>query len=321
MSGHPSGNGNYTGCAYGYGDVAPFTGPRDCPVCNGSGFEGPIETTLPHSEFGDPECCGCLSGVIRGDQADIVCNECGTVLRTVPAANVGQTLTELEITLDVASAMCPHCGLVNLFPGFSKMLAFTCQQCGKAVLQPWDTAYRRPSGLLVQVAPRPRHWQCERYRRKNWRPDGITARENRMPKHRMRGMKQSVPKSVDEYIAAQSEVLRPKLEQVRATIRRAVPEAVEGIGYRMPAYKLYGKPMLYFAGFKEHYSLFAASGTFFAALEDELRGYELRKGTIQFPLTKPVPVKLIDRIAKLRAAGIAATAKKPVLGREKERRK
>ena len=128
--------GTHTGCAYGYGDLAPFTGPRDCPVCNGSGFEGHIETTLPHSDFGDPECCGCLNGVIRGDQADIVCNECGTVLRTVPAANVGQTLTELEITLEVASEMCPHCGSVNLFPGFSKMLAFTCRQCGKAVLRP-----------------------------------------------------------------------------------------------------------------------------------------------------------------------------------------
>ena len=134
--GIPLGDGNYTGCAYGYGDVAPFTGPRDCPVCDGSGFEGPIETTLPHSDFGDPECCGCLNGVIRGEQADIVCNECGTVLRTVPAANVGQTLTELEITLDVASEMCPHCGSVNLFPGFSRMLAFTCRQCGKAVLRP-----------------------------------------------------------------------------------------------------------------------------------------------------------------------------------------
>jgi len=86
--GIPLGDGNYTGCEYGYGDVAPFTGPRDCPVCDGSGFEGPIETTLPHSDFGDPDCCGCLSGVIRGDQADIVCNECGTVLRTVPVANV-----------------------------------------------------------------------------------------------------------------------------------------------------------------------------------------------------------------------------------------
>ncbi len=134
-------------------------------------------------------------------------------------------------------------------------------------------------------------------------------------------MNQSVPKSVDEYIAAQPEVLRPKLEQVRAAITKAVPAAVEGIGYHMPGYKLHGMPMLYFAGFKEHYSLFAASGTFFAGLAHELRGYELRKGTVHFPLTKPVPVKLIARIAKLRAAGIAAAAKRPLLGREKARRK
>jgi uncharacterized protein YdhG (YjbR/CyaY superfamily) len=134
-------------------------------------------------------------------------------------------------------------------------------------------------------------------------------------------MKRSVPKSVDEYLAAQPEAVRPKLEQVRATIRRAVPEAVEGIGYSMPGYKLHGKPMLYFAGFKQHYSLFAASGTFFTELEDELRGYELRKGTVHFPLTKPVPVKLISRIAKLRAAGIAAATKEILPGRKKERRK
>lgn len=124
-------------------------------------------------------------------------------------------------------------------------------------------------------------------------------------------MKQSVPKSVDDYIAAQPDAVRPKLEKVRAAIRRAVPDAVEGIGYRMPGYKLHGKPLLYFAGFQEHYSLFAASGTFLAALKDELTGYELRKGTIHFPLNKPVPVKLISRIAKLRAAGIAAAAEKP----------
>jgi uncharacterized protein YdhG (YjbR/CyaY superfamily) len=123
-------------------------------------------------------------------------------------------------------------------------------------------------------------------------------------------MKRDVPQSVDEYLAAQPDAVRPKLEQVRAAIRKAVPDAVEGIGYRMPGYKLYGKPLLYFAGFKEHYSLFAASGSFFATLADELKGYELRKGTVHFPLTKPVPVKLITRIAKLRAAGIAATSKR-----------
>ena len=128
--------------------------------------------------------------------------------------------------------------------------------------------------------------------------------------------------SVDEYIAGQPEAVRPKLELVRAAIRRAVPEAVEGIGYRMPGYKLHGKPMLYFAGFKGTlFGLpFAASGTFFAALDDELRGYDVRKGTDHFPLTKPVPVKLISRIAKLRAAGIAAATKETLLGREKERR-
>ena len=131
-------------------------------------------------------------------------------------------------------------------------------------------------------------------------------------------MRQTVPKSVDEYISAQSEAMQTMLEQVRAAIKKAVPEAVEGIGYRMPGYKLHGKPMLYFAGFKEHYSLFAASGTFFKALKDELRAYELRKGTVHFPLTEPVPVRLISRIAKLRAAGIAATTKKPLLGRGKE---
>jgi uncharacterized protein YdhG (YjbR/CyaY superfamily) len=121
---------------------------------------------------------------------------------------------------------------------------------------------------------------------------------------------------VDEYIAAQPEAVRPKLEKVRAAIRRAVPEAVESIGYGMPGYKLGGKPMLYFAAFKEHYSLFAASGTFFAAIQDKLRGYELRKGTVHIPLTKPVPLRLIGKIARLRAAGITARPS----GRDKQRR-
>ena len=122
----------------------------------------------------------------------------------------------------------------------------------------------------------------------------------------MGSMKSSVPQSVDEYISAQPAPVRPILEKVRAAIRKAVPEAVEVIGYRMPGYKLNGKAMLYFAAFQEHYSLFAASGSFFATLADELKDYELRKGTVHFPFTKPVPVKLISRIAKLRAAGIAA---------------
>ena len=126
----------------------------------------------------------------------------------------------------------------------------------------------------------------------------------------MAGMQKTVPKSVDEYLAAQPKEVRAKLEQVRSAIRKAVPEAVEGIGYRMPGYKLHGKPMLYFAGFKKHYSLFAASGTFFNTLKDQLRDYEVQKGTVHFSLSKPVPVNLVRRIAKLRAAGIATAAGK-----------
>jgi uncharacterized protein YdhG (YjbR/CyaY superfamily) len=133
-------------------------------------------------------------------------------------------------------------------------------------------------------------------------------------------MQKTAPKSVDEYLAAQPKAVRAKLERVRLAIRKAVPEAVEGIGYRMPGYKLHGKPMLYFAGFKEHYSLFAASGTFFSTLKDQLKDYELRKGTVHFSLTKPVPENLIRRIARLRAAGIAIAVGKrtsPTKGKSK----
>src|SRR5437868_7696886 len=95
------------------------------------GEEQVTGTTLPHSSFGDPDCCGSLNAILRGDQADIVCNECDCVVRTFPSAELRQTVTEMELTLDVSSAVCPHCGAVKLLPGFSKVLAFTCERCGE----------------------------------------------------------------------------------------------------------------------------------------------------------------------------------------------
>jgi hypothetical protein len=68
----------------------------------------------------------------------------------------------------------------------------------------------------------------------------MSGTKQHRPKHRMRRMKQNIPNSVDKYIAAQPDAVRPKLEQVRAAIRRAVPDAVEGIAYRIPGYKLRG---------------------------------------------------------------------------------
>jgi hypothetical protein len=74
-----------------------------------------------------------LNAIIRGDQADIVSNECLSIVRTVPAADLQRTLDEMELSLDVATEICPHCQAANLFPGFSKMLAFTCESCGQVV--------------------------------------------------------------------------------------------------------------------------------------------------------------------------------------------
>jgi ribosomal protein S27E len=95
--------------------------------------EGVTATTLPQSDFGNPDCCGCLNGVITGGRAEIVCNECGAVLRTVPASELQTALDEMESTLDVASAMCPYCRSVNLFPGFSEVVAFTRRDCSRGV--------------------------------------------------------------------------------------------------------------------------------------------------------------------------------------------
>lgn len=92
-----------------------------------------IGTTLPHADFGDPDCCGCLNAVVRGDQADIVCNECGAVIRTVPAAALQQTLTEMELTLDICTEMCPHCGKVSVISGYSRIDVYTCPECGEPV--------------------------------------------------------------------------------------------------------------------------------------------------------------------------------------------
>ena len=115
----------------------------------------------------------------------------------------------------------------------------------------------------------------------------------------------AVFKSVDEYIAAQPAVVQRILQRVRATIRRAVPEAQETISYNMPTYRLSGDRLLYFAVWKQHYAIYAATAQVLAAFREELRPYEIDKGTIRFPLSAPVPVKLIGRIARFRAKEIA----------------
>ena len=117
-------------------------------------------------------------------------------------------------------------------------------------------------------------------------------------------------KSVDEYIDAQPADARPVLKQVRETIRRVLPGAEEIISYQIPAYKLHGDRVIYFAGWKRHYSLYPVAGELAAALKGELAPYEVNnKGTIRFPLSEPVPTKLIERIVKFRRRGAAQQAR------------
>jgi uncharacterized protein YdhG (YjbR/CyaY superfamily) len=118
-------------------------------------------------------------------------------------------------------------------------------------------------------------------------------------------------KSVDEYIACQPEGAQGVLTRVRSTIRKAVPEAGDVISYLMPAYTLAGSPVLYFAGWKHHYSLYPATATLVAAYREELANYVVSKGTIRLPLSEPVPVRLIERIAKFRAKETMARAVSP----------
>jgi uncharacterized protein YdhG (YjbR/CyaY superfamily) len=116
-------------------------------------------------------------------------------------------------------------------------------------------------------------------------------------------------KSVDEYIASQPEAVQDILGRVRSAIRKAVPGAQEVISYKMPTYTLYGGRLLYFAVWKQHYSIYAATEQVIAAFQGELASYEVDKGTIRFPLSEPVPVKLIGRIAKFRAKEAAVREK------------
>jgi len=101
--GIPLGDGDYTGCAYGDLTWRALTGPRDCPICNGSGFEGVIGTWIPHADFGDPSCPGFLIGLASGDTGHIECNDCDAVVQVLPAADLQKTLDEMESTLNVAT--------------------------------------------------------------------------------------------------------------------------------------------------------------------------------------------------------------------------
>ncbi|MDP8983068.1 MAG: DUF1801 domain-containing protein [Acidobacteriota bacterium] len=109
-------------------------------------------------------------------------------------------------------------------------------------------------------------------------------------------------KGVEQYLAAVPAPARGTLEKVRAMIRSAAPrEATEAISYQMPAFKYKGTLMIYGA-FADHCSLFPMSAALIAEFKDELKGFETAKGTIRFPVDKPLPSALVKKLVKARVA-------------------
>jgi uncharacterized protein YdhG (YjbR/CyaY superfamily) len=123
-------------------------------------------------------------------------------------------------------------------------------------------------------------------------------------------------KSIDHYIAAQPETSQPVLARVRKTIRNAIPKAEETISYQIPTFKLHGRSVISFAGWAQHFALYPGAALI-VALKTELVPYDTSKGTIRFPLFEPIPVKLIERIAKIRANEVAERAKASVDAKKK----
>ena len=109
----------------------------------------------------------------------------------------------------------------------------------------------------------------------------------------------TAPKDIDEYIAGFPNDVQKMLEKIRMTIRKAVPDAEEAISYQIPTFTLKGKYLIYFAAFKKHIGLYPAPRGI-EKFKKELSVYEGGKGTVRFPLDKPIPFGLIERIVKFR---------------------
>ena len=130
------------------------------------------------------------------------------------------------------------------------------------------------------TAPHTQLAQCERY---------FLAVEHRM------NTSAKKRKNVDAFIAARPQDIAEKLQQIRRIIMTTCPEAVESISYGMPAYKLNGKPLVYFSAFPHHIGVYATP-TVHELFAKQLASYKQGKGSVQFPNDKPFPLELVQEM-------------------------
>jgi uncharacterized protein YdhG (YjbR/CyaY superfamily) len=124
--------------------------------------------------------------------------------------------------------------------------------------------------------------------------------------------KKHVPTTIDQYIAGFPPEIQVILSKLRAAAKKAAPQAMEKISYQMPAFYLNGN-LVYFAAFKNHIGFFPTSSGV-AAFQKELAKYATSKGTVHFPLDKPLPLDLIKRIVRFR---VKENSPKKIEGRKK----
>ncbi len=111
---------------------------------------------------------------------------------------------------------------------------------------------------------------------------------------------------VREYIAAQPAPTARELRKLRATIKAAAPKAVETFGYGMPGFRLDDKLLIWYAGWKQHTSLYPITAAIRRTFAAELGGYKMSTGTVRFPLSDPLPLTLVKRLVKARVAEVRA---------------